>query len=224
MQVIHEAEPVKLQVVDLQTLPEMEREAAAQQLVSEAIRPAFDLAQLPLVRWTLLRVSEKQHRLLHVEHHLVHDGWSFNVFLRELLELYKAFSMGKPSPLLALPIQFADFAQWQREWVQGAEAEAQLAYWQKKLAGSPSVLALPLTVHDQQGKESGAAPLVELPLRPCGSVESLSRQEGVTLFMTMLTAFVTLSGVIPGSMTSAWALASPTAAGARRRGDRHDHQ
>ena len=193
MQVIHEAAPVKLPVVDLQTLPEREREAAAQQLVSEAIRPAFDLAQLPLVRWTLLRLSEKQHRLLHVEHHLVHDGWSFNVFLRELLELYKAFSMGKPSPLPALPIQFADFAQWQREWVQGAEAEAQLAYWQKKLAGSPSVLALP-SDRPRPARQSfqGAAPLVELPLRLCEALRARSRQEGVTLFMTMLTAFVTL--------------------------------
>jgi amino acid adenylation domain-containing protein len=101
--------------------------------------------------------------------------------------------MGKSSPLPALPIQFADFAQWQRAWVQGAEAETQLAYWQKKLAGSPSVLALP-SDRPRPARQSfqGAAPLVELPLHLCEALRAWSRQEGVTLFMTMLTAFVAL--------------------------------
>ncbi len=95
VQVIHSPQPVKLQVIDLQSLPKSEQEAEVQRLTDEAIQKPFDISQLPLIRWTLLKLSDQEYVLVHVEHHMVHDGWSFNLFLRELLTLYQAFSEGK---------------------------------------------------------------------------------------------------------------------------------
>lgn len=193
VQVIHDAEPIRLSVVDLVPVSEAERESAMAQAVQEAMQTSFDLTQLPLVRWTLLRLGDTEHRLIHVEHHLVHDGWSFNVWLGELVQLYHAFSNGEPSPLPALPMQFADFAHWQRQWMASDEAHTQLTYWQKKLAGCPSLLELP-TDRPRPARQSfqGAAPRVDLPVNLCEALRALSRQEGVTLYMTMLTAFVVL--------------------------------
>ena len=193
VQVIHPVWPVNLPVMDLQALPEHEREAAAQRRINEELQKPFDITKLPLIRWTLLRLSAQEHVLLQIEQHLVHDGWSFNVLLQELLELYKAFCAGKPSPLPDLPIQFADFAYWQRQWMRGKVAETQLAYWKKKLTGSPPILALPFD-RPRPAAQSfrGAAPRMELPSSLCESLRALSRQEGVTLFMTMLAAFLTL--------------------------------
>jgi aspartate racemase len=145
-----------------------------------------------LVRWTLARIGAREHILVHIEHHLIHDGWSFTVFLRETVELYKAFSRGNPSPLPDLSLQFADFALWQRQWMRGAVADSQLAYWKRQLAGCP-VLALP-TDRPRPAVQSfrGAAPRVEIPFRLYDSLRALSRREGVTLFVTMLSAFVAL--------------------------------
>jgi amino acid adenylation domain-containing protein len=131
--------------------------------------------------------------LVHVEYHLVHDGWSFNVFLRELVELYNCFVVGRPSPLPELPIQFADFAHWQRQWMQGKEAEIQLAYWKKNLANSSPLLELPYDrPRPVEQTYRGAAHRIKLPISLCKSLQALSRQEGTTLFMTMLAAFVTM--------------------------------
>jgi amino acid adenylation domain-containing protein len=192
IQVIHSSWPVRLTLVDFEALPESEREAEAQRWIYDKCREPFDLAQLPLVRWTLLRITESEHIFVYIEHHLVHDGWSSTVFLRELIELYKAFSCGKPSPLPDLSIQFADFALWQRRWMQGVVAESQLAYWKNKLAGCPMV-ALP-TDRPRPAVQSfhGAAPRLEIPLRLYESLRALSRHAGVTLFVTMLSAFLTL--------------------------------
>ena len=131
--------------------------------------------------------------LVHCEHHIIHDGWSFNVFLRELMELYKVFATGNPSPVPELPIQFADFAHWQRHWMQGEVAETQLSYWKEKLAGSPPALELPFD-HPRPAVQTfkGATLRVDLPLNLCELLRTLSRQEGTTLFMTMLAAFLTL--------------------------------
>jgi amino acid adenylation domain-containing protein len=193
VQVVHPSWPVNLTPVDLQDAPAERREAEAQRRIHQEFQKSFDLTQLPLIRWTLLRLSPQEHILVHVEHHLVHDGWSFNVFLREMLELYKAFSAGEPSPLPEPPIQFADFAYWQRRWMQGEAADAQLAYWKEKLAGDLPALQLP---YDRPRPPTqtfqGSAFRTELPLNLCESLRALSRQEGVTLFMTMQAAFVAL--------------------------------
>jgi amino acid adenylation domain-containing protein len=192
-QLIHQAFPVRLPVIDLQSSSEERREAEAQRLIDEEVQRPFDLTRLPLVRWTLLRLRTREWLLVHVEHHLIHDGWSFRVFLREVLELYKAFSAGRPSPLPQLPIQFADFAVYQRRWMQGQEAAQQLAYWKRKLGGTLPVLALP-TDRLRPAVQSfrGAAPRMELPLPLCESLRVLSRRENATLFMTLLSVYAVL--------------------------------
>ncbi|MFC1715834.1 amino acid adenylation domain-containing protein [Candidatus Poribacteria bacterium] len=192
-QIIHPEWEARIPLVDLQGLPESEREAEALRLMQKEFQKPFDLTRLPLIRWTLLRLSQEEHMLIHVEHHIIHDGWSFNLLIHEMLELYSAFSADRPSPLPELPIQFADFAHWQRQWMQGEVAETQLAYWKKRLADCPPELGLPLD-HPRPAMQTfrGAAPRIELPLDLCESLRALSRGEGVTLFMTMLTAFAAL--------------------------------
>jgi amino acid adenylation domain-containing protein len=193
VQIIHEARPVKLSIVNIQAFPESEREAKGQRLIKEEFQKPFDLNQLPLIRWTLLQLREEEYLLVHVEHHLVHDGWSFNVFLEELMELYKAYSRGNPSPLPELPVQFADFAYWQHQWMQGEEIEAQLTYWKKKLADSPTELQLPFDYPRAAAQSfKGGSLRLELPRDLCESLRDLSRKKATTLFMTMQTAFVTL--------------------------------
>jgi len=193
-QVIHPAQPISLRVVDLQTFPEPEREAEATRLVEAEVQKPFNLNQLPLVRWVLLRLSDQEHLLIHAEHHMVHDGWSFNnVFLSELVELYQAFCLGNPSPLPELPLQFVDFAHWQRQWILSQEAQAQLAYWQQQLSGSSPLLELPYDrPRPAEQTYQGAQIRVELPISLCESLRVLSRQEGVTLFMTTLAAFLVM--------------------------------
>ena len=193
VQEIHPSHSLHIPRIDLSFLPEEEREAKAQQLLFEEFRRPFDLSQLPLVRWTLLRFDAQHHLLVQMEHHLVHDGWSFIVFLRELQELYRAFSSKTPSSLRAMPVQFADFAHWQRQWVQGEEAARQLAYWKEQLTGSPPVLELP-TDRPRPAIQSfrGASLRVEIPLDVCHGLRERSRQEDATLFMTMFAAFLTL--------------------------------
>ncbi|MEH2279394.1 MAG: amino acid adenylation domain-containing protein [Nostoc sp.] len=191
-QVIHPAWPVNLKVVDLQSIPKSEQEAEIQRLFDAEVQKPFYLDKLPLVRWLLLKLSDQDHLLIHIEHHMVHDGWSFNnVFLNEFLALYQAFCLGQPSPLPELTLQFADYAHWQREWVKSEEAQAQLAFWQQKLSGSPPLLELP---YDRprlvEQTYNGTQIRVELPITLCESLRVLSRQQGTTLFMTTLAAFL----------------------------------
>ena len=192
-QEIHKPWRVRLDVVDLMSLPEPERSQALENHISRELQQHFDLTKLPLIRWTLLRIAEQEHVLLHVEHHLVHDGWSFNIFLAELLNLYRAFAEGKPSPLPELPVQFADFAVWQRQWMQGDVARAQLNYWRETLAGSPEVLEIQ-TDHQRPAVQSlrGTSKRMELPLDLCHALRKFSRENGVTLYMTMFAAFQVL--------------------------------
>ncbi|MGB5707045.1 MAG: amino acid adenylation domain-containing protein, partial [Arenicellales bacterium] len=172
---------------------EHEQQTAMKKWCAQEFQRHFDLTRLPLVRWTLLKFSQNDHFLVHMEHHLVHDGWSFNVFLRELIEIYSALSADLPSPLPELPVQFADFAVWQRRSMQGAVAEPQLTYWQRQLSDMPALLELPA---DRPRPKSqtfrGKAPRTELPLDLCFSLRQFSRLRSHTLFMTMFTGFVIL--------------------------------
>jgi len=192
-QVIVSALPLTLPVVDLRAIPDTIREADAQQRATAESRQSFDLAQGPLWSVKLLRLADEEHVFLLNMHHIIFDGWSFDVLFRELTALYTAFSNGKPSPLPVLPLQYCDFALWQRMWLRGAMLEAQLTYWKQQLGGNLPLLELP-TDRPRPPLQSyrGACQSLVLPQYLTEALKALSRQEGVTLFMTLLAAFKTL--------------------------------
>ncbi|HEX7239695.1 MAG TPA: condensation domain-containing protein, partial [Longimicrobiaceae bacterium] len=142
VQVVHPAAPVELRELDLRDLPEAEREAGAERLASEETLRPFDLEHGPLLRSTLLRLDEEEHVLLFTLHHVVSDGWSMQVLVREVSALYGAFSRGEEPQLEELPVQYADFAVWQREWLSGEVLDGQIGYWKEALAGAPPLLEI----------------------------------------------------------------------------------
>ncbi|MCA2506478.1 MAG: AMP-binding protein, partial [Microcystis sp. M54BS1] len=153
----------------------------------------FDLANDSLIRATLLKLSDTEHFLLICLHHIVSDGWSMGVFIEELTTLYNAYTKGLEPLLQELPIQYADFAIWQREYLQGEIREKQLNYWQKQLAAAPALLHLP-TDYPRPLEQSFQGDRIKCVLSPelSQGLNKLSREKGVTLFMTLLTAFGTL--------------------------------
>ncbi|HYP52501.1 MAG TPA: amino acid adenylation domain-containing protein, partial [Pyrinomonadaceae bacterium] len=179
-----------LPLTDLRHLSECDREVETLRLMTEEAQRPFDLAKGPLVRAGLARVADDGHVLLITMHHVASDGWSMDVLVREVGALYEAFSEGRPSPLAELPIQYADFAAWQRERLQGEFLEKQLAYWREQLAGAPAALELP-TDRPRPAVQSflGATETLELDFELGERLKSLSRQEGATLFMTLLAGF-----------------------------------
>ena len=186
-QVIDAARPIRLDVIDLSDRADDEREAAVRALAAdEAMRP-FDLARGPLLRATLVRLADDEHALLFTLHHVVSDGWSMNVLAREVSALYAAFSRGLPSPLAELPVQYADYAAWQRAWLEGDVLEAQLGYWRGRLAGAPPLLELPTDrPRPAAADERGASLGLVLPADVSKALRALSREAGATLFMTLL--------------------------------------
>lgn len=201
VQVIAESLSVPLPIVDLSQLAESEREAEARRMVLEEAQRPFDLAQGPMLRTSLLRLGEKEHVLLLTMHHIVSDGWSAGILFRELRALYEGFSTNlstdfsadQPPPLPELPIQYADYAVWQREWLQGEVLKRQLAYWQEQLGGDLLVTELPMD-RSQPAEQNfrGTFRFVTFPKQIMDGLDALSQQEGATLFMTLLAAFQTL--------------------------------
>ncbi len=193
VQVIAPTFILTLPVVDWRQLPEVEQSVEIQRLATEEAQQPFDLTNGPLLRVTLLRLGEVEHVLLLTMHHIVSDGWSMGVLIWEIGTLYEAFATGKPSPLPELPIQYADFAHWQRQWLQDEVLEAQLSYWKQQLSGASSVLELP-TDRPRPAVQTfqGARQRLVLPQPLTEALKDLSQEEGVTLFMTLLTAFKTL--------------------------------
>ncbi|WP_198299665.1 non-ribosomal peptide synthetase [Tumebacillus avium] len=190
LQRIHPPFDVTVPLVSLLAVEEAERESRLAQLMQEEMARPFEMTELPLVRWTLYQVGADEHVLLHIEHHMVHDGWSYNVFLREFTALYNAFCNGEASPLAEMPVQFADFAHWQRSWVQSEQAEEQVLYWKQKLAGCQPVLELPSDrPRPAVPSHRGGAVRVDLPAGLCEELTAMGRQEGVTLYVTLLAAF-----------------------------------
>ncbi|HEX5719734.1 MAG TPA: FkbM family methyltransferase, partial [Thermoanaerobaculia bacterium] len=193
VQRFHPAWEVPLPWVDLAGLPAEQRQAEAKRVLDMECRKPFAVDRLPLVRWTLIRLAPDDHVWLHAEHHLVHDGWSFNRLVGELAALYRAFVQEQPSPLPDLAVHFADWAVWQRQWMRGAEAAAQIEWWKEALAGRPLVLELP-TDRPRPKRQSfrGAIERLEMPLDLCASLRAACRREGVSLFMLMQAAFAAL--------------------------------
>jgi amino acid adenylation domain-containing protein len=181
---------LSLPVIDLSGLAESERGAEAQRLAEEEARRPFDIARGPLLRVTLISVSEEEHVLLWTMHHIIGDGWSILVLMREIKTLYEAFSSGNPAPPAGLSIQYADYAAWQREWLQGEALERQLAYWRRQLQGAPPMLQLP-TDKPRPARQTycGESRTLLLACELSGLLKELSKKENATLFMTLLAAF-----------------------------------
>ncbi|MBW4632892.1 MAG: amino acid adenylation domain-containing protein [Iphinoe sp. HA4291-MV1] len=193
VQVITPNLTVTLPVVDLQHLPQQEQSTVVQRLASEERSCPFDLSNDPLLRVSLLRLGEQSHVLLLVMHHIVSDGWSMEIFIYELSALYKAFCAGESSSLPQLPIQYADFAAWQREWLSGEVLQTQLDYWKEHLAGAPPLLELP-TDRPRPPVQTfqGSTQYFQLNQEVTQKLKTLSQQSGATLFMTLVAAFTTL--------------------------------
>ncbi|MFL6284301.1 MAG: amino acid adenylation domain-containing protein, partial [Pyrinomonadaceae bacterium] len=190
VQIIDESVTLSLPVTDLSYLTEAEREAEAARLATEEARRPFDLSEAPLMRAQLLRLSEEEHVALFTMHHIVSDGWSMGVLVKEVAALYEAYSRGEESPLPELPIQYADYAVWQRQRLQGEVLDAQMSYWRGQLGGELPILNLP-TDRPRPAVQShrGAHEVVKLPVELAEALKELSRREGATLYMTMLAAF-----------------------------------
>ena len=192
VQVIEPPSAVALPVTDLSAMPQAEREARARQITDTDARQPFDLEAGPLLRAQLLRLAAEEHLLLLNVHHIASDGWSMGVLWRELSSAYNAFVSGQAPDLPRLPIQYADYAVWQREWLQGEALEGQLAYWKEKLADL-STLELPTDrPRPPVPSYQGAHLTFDLPAPLTQALKELSRREGATLFMTLLAAFQVL--------------------------------
>ena len=183
----------KVSIVDFKYLSTTEQEIATQQLAQQQAIQPFNLATEPLIRPTLIVLSKTEHALLVCMHHIVFDGWSVGVFVEELAALYNAYSQGQPSPLAPLPIQYADFAIWQRNWLQGDVLQSQLSYWQQQLANAPALLSLP-TDRPRPSVQTfaGAYQQFALPTELTDRLVKLSQEQNCTLFMTLLAAYDTL--------------------------------
>ena len=191
--IISPAGEIKLPVLDLSRLSEAEREAAVIRLADEEAKNPFDLSTGPLFRASLVRLGEREHVVLLTLHHIVSDGWSFGVLVREVATLYTAFVNGQPSPLDELPIQYADYAYWQRQWLQGEALEQLSAYWRQRLRGNLPVLQLP-SDRPRPAVQTfrGTRKSFPLPKDITDAVQKLSRREGCTMYMTLLAGFLTL--------------------------------
>ncbi len=190
VQVVAPSQTVGVNFFDLRALPEEGRETAVGQFAADESRHSFDLSAGPLLRVSLLRLGDEEHVALVTMHHIVSDGWSTAVFIQEFKTLYEAFSAGRPSPLPELSIHYADYAHWQREWLQGEALDSRVAYWKRALEGAPPALALPTDRPRPPEPTQRSAKLSYLmPGDLYAALQDLSRREGVTLYMTMLAAF-----------------------------------
>jgi len=190
MQCIAEQGSSSLCVTDLTDIPTTDLKQEAGRLTGEEFQKPFDLVHGPLFRVNLLRLGEEEHILLLTMHHIISDGWSLGVLLQEMAAFYNAFSQGTAPSLPELPIQYADFAEWQREWLKGEALESQTSYWKQQLGGTTPVLELP-TDHPRPASQTyrGKRKSFVLPKTMLEALKALSQREGGTLFMTALAAF-----------------------------------
>ncbi len=188
-QAIHPATSFNLPVIDLRGLASSERETVAQQLVDQEAGQPTHLERGPLLRVSLLRLDSEEYLLLLTMHHIISDGWSVRIFERELMLLYRSFADQQPAELAPLPIQYADFASWQRQWLSGALLDQQLAYWKHQLADA-APLELP-TDHPRPPVQTfrGAYLPIQFPLALQNELHALCQREGVTPFMVLLASF-----------------------------------
>ncbi len=189
VQLIKDAESLPLPVIDLRQLPEAEREAAALETARAEARQPFDLQHGPLLRMSVVRVKADDYLLLVAMHHSISDGWSMGIVVRELMECYTSQLTGTPADLPALPIQYADYAVWQRQSLHAAALETQLAYWRQQLADLRPLQLPTDRPRPHAPSFHGARHSFQVSPDVHAGLKALSRQEGVTLFMTLLAAF-----------------------------------
>lgn len=193
VQVIHPHLSLALPVVDLRDFHATEREAEILQLANEQAQLPFDLARGPLLRTSLLHLGAREYMLLLTIHHIIFDEWSVGVFLSELAALYQASSTNQPSHLPAPPLQYADYAVWQCEWLQEEHVEDHLVYWKEQLSGAPSTLELPADRPRPSGPAGhGSLHLFTFPRHLAEAVKALSQEQGISLFTTLIATFSTL--------------------------------
>ena len=189
-QVILSEQPINLLVTDLSSLSNTKAEAAQQRLARAEAERSFDLSKGSLIRASVIRMDEEEHVVQVTMHHIISDGWSLGIFCREFSTLYEAFAAGNPTPLPDLPIQYGDFAVWQRQHLQGDRLDQQLSYWKQQLVGAPPVLELPGDRPRPEISTFRAATFqFMLPRELSESIKTLSQHGGVTLFMTLLATF-----------------------------------
>ncbi|MER9275604.1 condensation domain-containing protein, partial [Mesorhizobium sp. M0643] len=182
---------------DLRDRPDAE--AALLDLCHEEARTPFDVARGPLIRGRLIRMSDEQHVFLLTQHHIVSDGWSMGVLVRELSQLYRAFEAGQDDPLPPLAIQYPDYAAWQRRWLSGERLQSQAQYWRDTLSDAPARLALPTDrPRPAQQSYAGAAVPIVIDADLTRGLKRLSRQHGTTLFMTVLAAWAAVLSRLSG--------------------------
>ena len=189
VQVIVASHSITMRVIDLRDVPDGERDDYARRLANREARHPFRLSESPPLRLMLIRVGDQDYVMLFTMHHIISDGWSADLMTQEIAALYKAFEQGEPSPLAEMAIQYADYAMWQREWLQGEVLQKQLSYWKQQLADlRPLELRTDLPRPAAQTFR-GHMQTTVLPEALNGALKDLSRREGATLFMTLLAAF-----------------------------------
>ncbi|MEM6404357.1 MAG: condensation domain-containing protein, partial [Cyanobacteria bacterium P01_D01_bin.116] len=193
IQVIDLEATMKINTVDLQQLETIQQENSVIEQAQEEATTPFDLENAPLIRCSLLQLDTREYVLLLTMHHIVSDGWSIGVLIQELSSLYQAFIEGESSPLEQLPIQYGDFAVWQKQYLSGEVLSTQLDYWKQQLSGAPDLLQLPTdyprpTVQTYQGRTQSFSINTDLTTK----LQGLSQESGTTLFMTLYAAFITL--------------------------------
>jgi non-ribosomal peptide synthetase component F/acyl carrier protein len=199
VQRIASQEDSRFQLIEHDLRRHEEREGELDRLIAEEARTAFDLEQGPLIRGRLIRRAEDEHALLITMHHIVSDGWSMGVLIQELSALYGAFLCGEADPLPELPLQYADYAAWQRQWMTGDVLQQQADYWKTALSGAPALLELPADhVRPAEQNYAGAFARLELDEELTRGLKELSRRHGATLYMTLLAGWAALMGRLSG--------------------------
>ncbi len=193
VQIISAMADFELAITDLSGIPGIDQTAMLEQLAFEEARRPFQLDRGFLFRARLVRLAESRHALVIAMHHIIFDGWSFDVFYRELSKLYEAYRLGEQSTLPELAIQYADYTGWQREYLQDEVLESQMSYWAKRLEGIPAALELPLcNPRPERLSYRGARLSQKIPGELSAALAELSKREGVTLYMTLLSAFLVM--------------------------------
>ncbi|MBI6899467.1 non-ribosomal peptide synthetase, partial [Pseudomonas putida] len=193
VQIVHPPMPLALTVEPFAVADPANLEAAVRARVEAEVQQPFDLQQGPLLRVRLLVLGPEEHVLILTVHHIVSDGWSTPILVDELIRLYQGLRLGSPVALAELPIQYADYALWQRDWMEAGEQERQLGYWRQQLAGEQPLLELPVDRPRPSVQNfHGARLAIDIDASLAQALKALARQQGVTLFMLLLASFQTL--------------------------------